>query len=173
MNLEKPAKGYPRAKRFGVEFEEERAWVSFYARVRQDATVANEVLSQLDADPELKRVRLALYLSCKESVRNHKARQLRDKRIGQAVRLLLNALLVQPVLALRRALSLACDLTVECLPETGAVTPTRPSHRRDYSPVRAASDLVGVTRNPALGGSASDHGTPVSSAPRARAAGSA
>jgi hypothetical protein len=60
MFPEKPEKVRPRAKRFGVEFEEERAWVSFYRRVRHDATLATEVLAQLEADAEMKRTHLAL-----------------------------------------------------------------------------------------------------------------
>jgi hypothetical protein len=78
MFPEKPEKVRPRAKRFGVEFEEERAWVSFYRRVRHDATLATEVLVQLEADAEMKRTHLALVLCCKEALRAHKARQARE-----------------------------------------------------------------------------------------------
>ena len=77
MFPEKPEKVRPRAKRFGVEFEEERAWVSFYRRVRHDATLATEVLAQLEADAEMKRTHLALVLCCKEALRAHKARCVR------------------------------------------------------------------------------------------------
>jgi hypothetical protein len=72
-----------RTKRSGIEHEEERAWVGFYQRVRSDAAIATEVMAQLDADPEMKRRHLALCLCCKQSLRTHKARQQRDKRIGQ------------------------------------------------------------------------------------------
>ena len=113
-----PEKLRPRARRSGVEFEEERAWVTFYRRVGHDVTIATEVLAQLEGDPEMKRAHLALYLCCKESLRMHKARQARNKRIGQFVRWLCHGLFVAPAQALRRALHLGGDIAVECLPET-------------------------------------------------------
>jgi hypothetical protein len=83
MSLEKPR---PRPRRSGIESEEERAWVGFYKRVGRDPAIATEVMAQLESDPEMKRTHLALYLCCKESLRRHKARQARNKRIGQFVR---------------------------------------------------------------------------------------
>ena len=114
MFPEKPERARPRAKRFGVEFEEERAWVTFYRRVGHDVTIATEVLTQLEADPEMKRTHLALYLCCKESLRSHKARQARNKRIGQFVRWLCSGLFAAPARLLRRG----GDMALECLPET-------------------------------------------------------
>lgn len=140
MSPEKPAKSPPRVRRIAVEFEEERAWVSFYARVPHDATVAAEVLLQLESDPELKRDRLALYLRCKESVRSHKARQLRNRRIALALRQAVHALLIVPAFALRRWLRLLGSLAIECLPETRETTATHPPRpRRSPDPIRAAS----------------------------------
>ena len=112
-----PEKSRPRSKRSGVEHEEERAWVSFYRRVRADVAIATEVLAQLEADPESKRAHLALYLCCKESLRMHKARQSRNKRIGQLVRWLCHGLFIMPLQGMRRALHLSGDIAVECLPE--------------------------------------------------------
>ena len=114
MSPEKSERARPRAKRFGVESEEERAWVTFYRRVGHDATIAAEVLTQLEADPEMKRTHLALYLCCKESLRSHKARQARNKRIGQFVRWLCTGLFAVPARLLRRG----GDVALECLPET-------------------------------------------------------
>jgi hypothetical protein len=114
MSPEKYERARPRAKRFGVEFEEERAWVTFYRRVGHDVTIATEVLNQLEADPEMKRAHLALYLCCKESLRSHKARQARNKRIGQFVRWLCSGLFAAPARLLRRG----GDMALECLPET-------------------------------------------------------
>jgi hypothetical protein len=102
-----------RSKRSGIDHEEERAWVGFYRRVHGDAAVATEVLAQLDADPEMKRRHLALYLYCKQSLRTHKSRQQRDKRVGQFVRWLCHGLFIAPIRALQRGVQLA----VECLPE--------------------------------------------------------
>ena len=113
-----PEKPRSRTKRSGVEFEEDRAWVSFYRRAGHNVTIATEVLAQLDADPERKRAHLALYLRCKESLRMHKARQARNKRIGQFVRWWCHGLFVKPAQALGRSLRRGGDLAVECLPET-------------------------------------------------------
>ena len=118
MSLEKP---HPRAKP-SIEHEEERAWVSFYKRVGNDLALATEVLAQLDSDPDMKRSHLALYLGCKESLRTHKARQARNKRIGQFVRWfcsgLFTQLFVQWPSAWRRSLSQGGDIVAECLPQT-------------------------------------------------------
>ena len=114
MSPEKTERTRPRAKRFGVEFEEARAWVSFYRRVGHDVTIATEVMNQLEADPEMKRRHLALYLCCKESLRHGKARRARNQRIGQFVRWLCRELLATPARLLRRG----ADVALECLPET-------------------------------------------------------
>lgn len=113
-----------RAKRYGVEFEEEKVWVGYYRRV-VDPAVAVEVMSQLESDPDMKRTHLALYLRCKESLRTQKARQARNKRIGQFVRMLFNAVFVVPVIAMRRLLLRSGDLAVECLPEVSKEPATR------------------------------------------------
>ena len=119
MSLEKPL---PRAKRSSIEHEEEKAWIAFYRRVGHDAALATEVLAQLDSDPLMKRNHLALYLGCKESLRTYKARQARNKRIGQFVRWLCNGLVahlfVQWPNTLRRSLSRGRDIAVACLPAT-------------------------------------------------------
>ncbi|MES2264289.1 MAG: hypothetical protein V4724_37755 [Pseudomonadota bacterium] len=105
-----------RSQRHGVAFEEEKVWISFYRRVG-DPAIAVEVMNQLDSDPELKRMYLALYLRCKESLRTHKARQERNKRIGQFVRMLLHAVFVLPLAGMQRWLRHGGDIAVECLPE--------------------------------------------------------
>lgn len=102
-----------RSKRSGIDHEEERAWIGFYRHVRSDSAIATEIMTQLDADPAMKRRHLALYLCCKQSLRSQKARQQRDKRIGQFVRWLGHCLVVMPIHALQRIGQLA----VECLPE--------------------------------------------------------
>ena len=85
-----------KAKRSAVEIEEERAWVRFYRQVGQ-ADIAAEVLAQLDADAQARHDHLALYLSCRESLRAP------DPLVA--------------LRALRLKTSRAIDLLVECLPE--------------------------------------------------------
>ena len=129
-----PEKPRPRARRCGIEFEEERAWVGFYKRVGRDPAIAAEVMAQLEADVDMKRTHLALYLCCKESLRVHKARQARNKRIGQFVRGLGHAFLVRPMLGLRTRLRHGGEIAVECLPDARKEPALQQVHRlgRDY-----------------------------------------
>lgn len=126
MSPEKPRLS---ARTPGVDDEEERAWIGFYRRVGRDPAIAAEVLSQLDADPELKRRRLALYLCCKQSLRQHKAKQARDRRVGLAVRAVVRALVVLPSQMLALGLRRGRDLAVACLPD-GRVEPALAQVRR-------------------------------------------
>ena len=133
----------PRPKRSGIETEEERTWVEFYRRVRSDAALAAEVIGQLERDVEMKRSHLALYLSCKETLRREKARQARHKRIGFFVRWLTHTLFVMPWQALREFGGESRDIAIEMLPEPersnrqaplpsaspGVATPTRRSRK--------------------------------------------
>lgn len=113
-----PDRSRPRAAHRGTEFEEERAWVGFYKRVGRDPAIAAEVMAQLEADTEMKRAHLALYLCCKESLRVNKTRQARNKRIGQFVRTLAQVILVRPMLALHTRLRLGGEMAIACLPES-------------------------------------------------------
>lgn len=114
MSIEKSR---PRPRRASLETEEERAWVGFYQRVGRDPAIASEVLVQLESDPEMKRSHLALYLCCRESLRQQKARQLRHKRIGQFVRWLCVELVIQPLRDLQKLWRHGSDIAVECLPD--------------------------------------------------------
>lgn len=106
----------PRVRRSCVHLEEEKAWISFYHRVG-NPDIAMEVMHQLESDPEMKRMHLALYLRCKESLRAQKARQARNKRIGQFVRMLFGIVFVAPVIAIQKLLRQSGAIAVECLPE--------------------------------------------------------
>lgn len=107
---------HPRARRSSVQLEEEKAWISFYRRV-DNPDIATEVMHQLESDPEMKRLHLALYLRCKESLRAQKARQARNKCIGQCVRLLCRGVFVTPVIVFQKWLRQGGALIVACLPE--------------------------------------------------------
>lgn len=117
MLTDRPYPAPRKAKRSAVEIEEERAWVRLYRQVGR-ADIAAEVLAQLDADAQARHDHLALYLSCRESLRAHKARTQRNKRIGKFVRQACRVLVAEPLRALGRKTSRAIDLLVECLPET-------------------------------------------------------
>lgn len=128
-----------RSRRTAVATEEERAWVSFYQRVGGDPAIAVEVLVQLDADAEMKREHLALYLCCRESLRLHAAREARNQRIGRFVRWLLGGLFIRQPLALRRAFGRGGDVAVACLPDAAAEPAATQVQRLSADPkVRAA-----------------------------------
>jgi hypothetical protein len=175
MFPEKPPKAHAGAKRFGVEFEEERTWVTFYRRVDHDVALAGEVLAQLEADPEMKRNHLALYLCCKESLRSHKIRLARNKRIGLFVRWLCHGLFMRPALALRRGLQQSGDLAVECLP-MAAREPARPQVRhfpRQAEFAQAHSDFDELVASASTPNGAAGTGAAGSSSSRSRASNNA
>lgn len=118
MMIDKPYPAPRKPKRSAVAIEEDRAWVRCY-RMADRADIAAEVVSQLDADAQARHEHLALYLRCRESLRTHKARAQRNKRIGQFVRLACRVLIAAPWHALRQGTARAIDLLVECLPRTG------------------------------------------------------
>lgn len=115
-----PSPFRPKPRRTSVATEEERAWIGFYRRAGHDVALATEVLAQLDADPEMKRSHLALYLSCRESLRTHAEREQRNTRIGLSVRWLLRGLFVAMPAAIGRRLKRSGEVAVACLPEVDA-----------------------------------------------------
>lgn len=118
MSIEKPRTRV--TKRMCIESEEARAWVGFYRSVGSDPAIATEVMLQLDADPEMKRAHLALYLCCKQSLRTHHARHARNQRVGHFVRWLSNSLILVPARALRNAFRQGGEMAIECLPDAAA-----------------------------------------------------
>lgn len=136
----------PKPRRASVATEEERAWIGFYRRVGHDAALATEVLAQLDADAEMKRMHLALYLSCRESLRTHAEREQRNTRIGLSVRWLLRGLFVAMPAAVGRRLKRGSDVAVACLPEVDAEPASAQVRRLASDPVfDAARSAFGAT----------------------------
>jgi hypothetical protein len=123
-------------RRSTIDIEEQRAWVGFYKRVSRDVALAAEVMAQLDGDAEMKRRHLALYLSCKQSLRVHKARQARDKRIGQWLRLLVQWTLQRPAALVGGVTQKAYHRTADVLDEAiAAANPASPAtSKRDARP---------------------------------------
>ena len=115
-----------RPRRMTIAQEEERAWLGFYRRVGKDASIAAEVMAQLEADPEMKREHLALYLNCRESIRLHLEREQRNQRVGQLLRYLAGSLFVELPKALSRKLKRGGDIALACLPEADA----EPAHQQ-------------------------------------------
>lgn len=159
MLNDRPYPAPRKAKRSAVEIEEERAWVRLYRQVGQ-ADIAAEVLAQLDTDSQARHDHLALYLSCRESLRACKARTQRNKRIGQFVRQAGHVLVVEPMRALRLKTSRAIDLLVECLPKARREPATAKVRqlRRDADVAQAHADFDSKAPAP----SASDTTMPTS-----------
>ena len=95
---------------------EERAWISFYDHI-DDASIAAELLSYIEADPELKRTRSGLYLRARQSVRRANARYARALRVGQSVRAVLDVTVFGPVILVRKLLGVLAFYAVEILPQ--------------------------------------------------------
>jgi hypothetical protein len=95
--------------------EEDRAWARLYGDISHPAA-AEEVVRQLDADPQAKHSHLALYLRAKATLRRRKTIESRNQRIGAFVRLAVTLSIVAPLRLLRSALSASADVAVEILP---------------------------------------------------------
>ena len=139
------------ARPASVDRAEERAWIGFYERVDRDPALAIEIMALLDTDADSKRRHLALYLSCRQSVRVLKARQARDRRIGELTQSLFRALVLQPLAITRRLVARAADLLAACAPAgntaarppgrsaTGTAEPTTNTTRRNVQRLLSAS----------------------------------
>ena len=106
-----------RPYRTSVALEEERVWVRFYRRV-DDPAIAAEVIQYLDAEADQKRTHPALYLRCKESLLQKKARQARTKRLRNSMRRVLDRLLRNPTRNTRPPLARGARVIVEGTPES-------------------------------------------------------
>jgi hypothetical protein len=108
-----PRQGGSRSSRRSPE--EDRAWARLYSDIGRPAT-AEEVIRQLDADPQAKQSHLALYLNAKATLRRSKAVEARNQRIGAFVRTVIAFAIVAPLRLLRSGLSGSADVAVEMLP---------------------------------------------------------
>jgi hypothetical protein len=95
--------------------DEDRAWSQLYAAIGQTST-AEEVVKQLDADPQSKRAHVALYIRAKTTLREQKAADARIERTGAFVRHALAVMVLRPLRLLRAALSFGASVAVEAMP---------------------------------------------------------
>lgn len=102
----------------------------------------------------------------------HKARQARNKRIGQFVRRFCHGLFVVPAQALQRALHLGGDIAVECLPES-VKEPAVPQVRkltREPEFAQAASSFGPKATMPSVAPATTDAQVQASRSPRSKSA---
>jgi hypothetical protein len=140
------------ARPASVDRAEQRAWIGFYERVDRDPALAIEIMALLDTDADSKRRHLALYLSCRQSVRVLKARQARDRRIGELTQSLFRSLVLQPLAITRRLVARAADLLAACAPAGNAAA--RPPGRAATRAAEPTSDSAGRNVQRPLRGSA-------------------
>lgn len=109
-----------------LEQVEEETWIEFYPQARRDASLAAEILTELDRDDALRRRLRGLYLCCQRCIRLHESREARHQRIGQAFRHLFKALFIVLPLGAMDLVRRSSHLAVACLPETAG----EPTDRR-------------------------------------------
>jgi hypothetical protein len=112
-NEQQPRPIHPAPSRRSAE--EDRAWSQLYAAIYQ-ASAAEEVVKQLDADSQSKRNHLALYIRAKTTLREQKVAADRNKRIAAFVRQVVTFLVVTPVRVLRQILSFVVGVGAEIFP---------------------------------------------------------
>jgi hypothetical protein len=107
----------PRRKPEGVDRQEQQTWARFYPQARCDATLAEEILNELERDDVLRRRHRGLYLSCQRCVRLHALRQARNQHVGQLVRAVVGWIAITAPQAVYRGLRQAGQLLLACLPQ--------------------------------------------------------
>ncbi|KAK0039515.1 hypothetical protein Bpfe_031102 [Biomphalaria pfeifferi] len=97
--------------------DEDRAWARLYQLVlNDDAAVSEEVIKALDADPQAKHVRLALYTHSKTTLRKQKVIAARNKRLADGLALAVTSLVMAPVRLVRSVGSFIVSVGVALTP---------------------------------------------------------
>ncbi|RZI59581.1 MAG: hypothetical protein EOP37_11210 [Rubrivivax sp.] len=126
MNMERETLPAPRRRNKSVERQEEQTWDRFYPQARRDATLAMEILAELERDETLRRRHLGLCLSCQRCIRLHEDREARNRRLGRLVRATFAAVFIATPQVLIRAARHGGQLLLACLPGGDAETDERP-----------------------------------------------
>ena len=118
----------PEGRRFA---DEDRAWTQLYCAVLQgNPSTAEEVIEALDADPQSKHSRLALYTQAKTALRKHEAAEARKQRIAAFLRTALTMPVLGPIRLLHSMLSTSADVAVDMLPPARREPARKTMHRR-------------------------------------------
>ena len=91
--------------------EEERVWVQFY-RKAGDPVIAADLIEQLESDREVKARHFGLYLRCRQSLRQEKARRARAKLVAHAFHLLGRLMIGWPIEVIRDGFGFLGSVTV-------------------------------------------------------------
>jgi len=84
--------------------EEEKVWVQIYRRAG-DPVIAADLIEQLESDREVKARHLGLYLRCRQSLRQEKARRARAKLLAHGVHVVGRLLFGWPLEVIRDSFS--------------------------------------------------------------------
>lgn len=124
---------------------EDFAWEALYRSARDSATAA-EVIEFLAADVEARRAHLALYLCCRQSVREAEARRIRIQRIAALLRRLIHVVIAAPVAVIGRIVRGGTDVAIEMMPKAD---PETSGSRRKAAPTPRRTRQLAKTSEPA------------------------
>ncbi len=112
---------------------EDFAWEALYRSAHDSATAA-EVVEFLAADAEVRRTHLALYLCCRQTVREAEARRIRIQRIAALLRRLIDVVIAAPLAVIGRIVRGGADVAIEIVPKADPATSS--SRRKAAAPRR-------------------------------------
>lgn len=142
----------PRPRRTPIDAEEYKVWAEFYRQVKHE-DIASDLVQYLDANPSMRERCPGLYLRAKQSMRHHWDRRANAKRVGEAIQLIGQWLLVKPLLQTYQALCFMGRVALETLPASQArhaiptmITPIVPRPEQPASSETPESDSQPKTK---------------------------
>lgn len=95
---------------------EDRAWDALYRSVNDPSTAA-EVVEIFDADPDVRKSHLALYLRCRQTVRAMEQRRMRIERVAAFLQIAFLFVIARPFVGLIRLFRGGTDVAIEMMPK--------------------------------------------------------
>ncbi len=113
---------------------EDRAWDALYRSVNDPSTAA-EVVELFDADPDVRKAHLALYLRCRQTVRAMELRRMRIERVATFLQVAFFFVITRPFVGMIRLFRDGSDVAVELMPQaqsrvSGPSKKSEPAARR-------------------------------------------
>ena len=113
---------------------EDRAWDALYRSVNDPSTAA-EVVELFDADPDVRKAHLALYLRCRQTVRAMELRRMRIERVAAFLQMAFFFVIARPFVGMIRLFRGGTDVAIEMMPKgqrlvSGSNKKSEPAGRR-------------------------------------------
>ena len=113
---------------------EDRAWDALY-RSENDPSTAAEVVELFDADPDVRKAHLALYLRCRQTVRAMEVQRIRIERVAAFLQRAFSFVITTPCVGMIRLFRDGSDVAVELMPQaqprvSGPSKKSEPAARR-------------------------------------------